>query len=177
MRLSCLALAALVPAALAAQTPARDTARAATFAYRGFAPGMTYRDFAVRAQALARADTLRCDTSRRTAQVMDCGLRIRDPADSARFYLSANVIDYQTSVIDFSDSGGTAIVARAQKDLERRFGPVQRRAIGMWEWHQGRRFVRLNWRGRAAWRIISITLNDRDVMDRIAKYVPRKAKK
>ena len=149
MRLSGLALAALVPVALAAQTPA-------TFSYRGFTPGMTYRDFAVRAQALARADTLRCDTSRRTAQVMDCGMRIRDPADSARFYLSANVIDYQTSVIDFSDSGSTAIVARAQKDLVRRFGPVQRREVGMWEWHQGRRFVRLNWRGRAGWRIISI---------------------
>src|SRR5258708_38346118 len=158
MRLSCLALAALVPAALAAQTPARDTARAATFAYRGFAPGMTYRDFAVRAQALARADTLRCDTSRRTAQVMDCGRRLRDPADSARLYPSANVIDYQTSVIGFSDSGGTAIVARAQKDLERRFGPVQRRDVGMWEWHQGPRCVRLNWRGRAARRTISLPL-------------------
>ena len=47
----------------------------------------------------------------------------------------------------------------------------------MWEWHQGRRFVRLNWRGRAGWRIISITLNGRDVMDRIAKYIPHKAKK
>jgi hypothetical protein len=177
MRLSGLALAAFVPAALAAQTPARDTARTAQFAYRGFTPGMTYRDFAVRAQALARADTLRCDTSRRTAQVMDCGIKIRDPADSGRFYLSANVIDYQTSVIDFSDSGTTAIVTRAQKDLVRRFGPVQRREVGMWEWHQGRRFVRLNWRGRAGWRVISITLNDRDVMDRIAKYIPRKAKK
>jgi len=176
MRLIGLALAALLPVALAAQTPARDSARPAPFTYRGFTPGMTYRDFAVRAQALARADTLRCDTSRRTAQVMDCGLKIRDPADSVRFYLSANVIDYQTSVIDFSDSGTSAIVARAQKDLVRRFGTAQRREVGMWEWHQGRRFVRLNWRGRASWRVISITLNDRDVMDRIAKYIPRKAK-
>lgn len=176
MRLSALALAALVPAALCAQTPARDTAPRAVFTYRGFSPGMSYRDFAVRAQALARGDTLRCDTSRRTAQVMDCGLKIRDPGDSARFYLSANIIDYQTSVIDFSDSGASDIVARAQKDLLRRFGPVQRREVGMWEWHQGRRFVRLNWRGRANWRVISITLNDRDVMDRITKYIPRKAK-
>ena len=176
MRLSALALAALVPAALVAQTPVRDTVSRALFTYRGFSPGMTYRDFAVRAQALARADTLRCDTSRRTAQVMDCGLKIRDPGDSARFYLSANIIDYQTSVIDFSDSGASDIVARAQKDLLRRFGPVQRREVGMWEWHQGRRFVRLNWRGRANWRVISITLNDRDVMDRITKYIPRKAK-
>jgi len=95
MRLSRLALAALVPAALAAQTPA-------TFNYRGFTPGMTYRAFAVRAQALARADTLRCDTSRRTAQVMDCGMRIRDPADSTRFYLSANVIDKLTPTLELS---------------------------------------------------------------------------
>jgi hypothetical protein len=137
---------------------------------------MTYRDFAVRAQALARADTLRCDTSRRTAQLMDCGLKIRDPADSTRFYLSANVIDYQTSMIDFTDSGTTAMVARAQKDLVWRFGPVQRQKLGMWEWARGRRKVRLNWRGRADWRVISITLIDSDVMDRIAKYVPRRAK-
>jgi hypothetical protein len=43
----------------------------------------------------------------------------------------------------------------------------------MWEWTSGKRFVRLNWRGGKDWRVVSITLNDRDVMNRIASYVPK----
>ena len=160
-------LALVLPAVCAAQTPR-------PFAYRGFAPGMAYRDFAARAQVLAHRDTLRCQTMRRTAQVMDCGVRARDPSDSAVFYLSANVIEGKVSVLSMLDSGGVALVGRAQRDLERRLGPRQRRERSMWEWwtDRGRRFIRLNWRGRDAWRVISITLNDRDVMDRIARYRP-----
>jgi hypothetical protein len=144
------------------------------FSYRGFAPGMAYRDFATRAQTLAHRDTLRCQTMRRTAQVMDCGVRARDPSDSAVFYLSANVIEGKVSVVSFVDSGGVALVGRAQRDLERQLGPRQRRERSMWEWstERGRRFIRLNWRGRGDWRVISITLNDRDVMDRISRYRP-----
>ncbi|HET7791406.1 MAG TPA: hypothetical protein VFK78_11485 [Gemmatimonadales bacterium] len=176
MRSLFLALAALIPATRAAQTPARPTAPAPTpLVYRGFTPGMTYLDFVVRAQSLARADTLRCDTSPHTAQVMDCGLRIKDPADGATFFLSANVIEGRTSVVSFKDSGGVAVVQNAQRDLERRFGPAPKRERGMWEWQAGRRFVRLTWRGKADWRVASITLNDRDVMDRITHYLPPRA--
>src|SRR5205809_6284538 len=71
------------------------------FAYRGFSPGMSYRDFAAQARALAQShnDILACQTMRQTAQVMDCGVRVRDPVDSARFYLRANVIEGLVSVI------------------------------------------------------------------------------
>ena len=145
------------------------------FAYRGFAPGMAYRDFAARARAMAPSDSdiLACQTMKRTAQVMDCGVRVRDPVDSALFYLSANVIEGQTSVIAFVDSGKIALLKQRQDDLRRALGTPQRRLRSTWEWTKGRRFIRLSWRGRADWRVISITLNDRDVMNRIARYVPK----
>jgi len=145
------------------------------FAYRGFAPGMSYRDFAARARSIAQGDSdiLACQTMHSTAQVMDCGVRVRDPVDSARFYLSANVIEGRTSVIAFVDSGKVALVRRVQDDMRKRLG-VPRRERSMWEWTKGRRFIRLNWRGGRDWRVISITLNDRDVMNRIANYVPKR---
>ena len=145
------------------------------FAYRGFAPGMPYRDFAAQARALAPTsdDVLACQTMHQTAQVMDCGVRMRDPVDSARFYLSANVIEGRTSVISFVDSGKVSLVQRTQDDMHKRLGTPQRRERSMWEWTRGRRFIRLNWRGGRGWRVISITLNDRDVMNQIAKYVPK----
>ena len=60
-----------------------------------------------------------------------------------------------------------------EDDLRKRLGLPQRRERSMWEWTKGRRFIRLNWRGGRGWRVISITLNDRDVMDRIARYLPK----
>ena len=136
---------------------------------------MAYRDFATRARSIARGDSdiLTCQTMHHTAQVMDCGVRVRDPVDSARFYLSANVIEGRTSVIAFVDSGKVALVRRTQDDLRKQLGAPLRREHSMWEWTKGRRFIRLNWRGARDWRMISITLNDRDVMDRIARYRPR----
>jgi hypothetical protein len=120
---------------------------------------------------------------RNTAQVMDCGVSVRDPADSAPFYLSANVIEGRTSVISLVDSGAVALVRRTQDDMRKRLGSPQRRGRSMWEWSLRRakrgsasvprQFIRLNWRGAKDWRVVSITLNDRDVMDRIARYRPK----
>lgn len=169
-------------AILVLQAPAAPPVPAASarpFAYRGFAPGMPYRDFATQARAMARSkdDILACQTMHRTAQVMDCGVQVRDPVDSARFYLSANVIEGRTSVISFVDSGKVALVRRVQDDMRKRLGVPQRRERSMWEWTKGRRFIRLNWRGGRGWRVISITLNDPDVLNRIAKYVPRRPRR
>jgi hypothetical protein len=107
-----------------------------------------------------------------TAQVMDCGVRVRDPSDSAAFYLSANVIEGRTSVISFIDSGKVSLAKQRQTDMRKQLGNPQRRERSMWEWTNGPRFIRLNWRGGKDWRVVSITLNDRDVMNRIASYVP-----
>ena len=163
---------------LLVQVPQATTAPR-PFAYRGFAPGMQYRDFAARARSIAQGDSdfLACQTMHNTAQVMDCGLRVRDPVDSARFYLSANVIESRTSVIALVDSGKVALVRRIQDDMRKRLGVPQRRERSMWKWTKGRRFIRLNWRGGPNWRVISITLNDRDVMDRIARYRPARTKR
>lgn len=135
---------------------------------------MAYRDFAAQARAMAPTsnDILACQTMHQTAQVMDCGVRMRDPVDSARFYLSANVIEGRTSVISFVDSGKVVLVTRTQDDMRKHLGAPQRTERSMWEWTKGRRFIRLNWRGASDWRVVSITLNDRDVMDRIAHYRP-----
>lgn len=157
----------------AAPAPAPAVARP-TLSYRGFTPDMPYRDFATKARSMARPkEVLGCQTMKSTAQVMDCGVRVRDPADSASFYLSANVIEGKTSVISFIDSGAVSLLKRRQTELRTQLGTPTRRERSMWEWTSSKRFVRLNWRGGKDWRVVSITLNDRDVMNRIASYVPK----
>jgi len=142
-------------------------------AYRGFSPGMTYRDFAERARGLAEHDVLRCNTSANTAQLMECGVQIRDPADSARFYLSSYVIEGKIAMVSFGDSGDVRLLDRVKRDLMKRFGPAQPRAAGGWEWKTGRRVARLSWTARGNMRWIYVNLTDYDLMDGISRYVKR----
>lgn len=177
MRLIDLALlAVLVPAATAQAVP-RSQVRAP--AYRGFVPGAPYRDFAERAQALAGRDTLVCNTSRNTAQLMECGVAIRDPADGAGFYLSAYVLEGKVAMValydsaGFGDTRGVPLVDRTKRDLTRVFGGPRPIRNSSWEWRYGRQVVRFSWRGRGTARWVSITLTDKDVLDRISAYVKR----
>jgi hypothetical protein len=167
-------LAALLPAALGAQARPTAPAPPAAPTYRGFTPGASYREFAQRARALARRDPLVCNTSTKTAQLMECGLLIRDPADSAAFYLSAYVLESKVAMVSLGDSGGPQLVERLKLDLTRKFGPPHTTGIGTWEWQYGRQQVRFNWRGRRGIRWIYISLTDLDVMDRISHYVGRR---
>ncbi|MDP3911123.1 MAG: hypothetical protein Q8Q14_12100 [Gemmatimonadales bacterium] len=164
------------PALLAAQTPAAASPAASAPSYRGFTPGRPYQEFATRARELAGGDALRCNTSRQTAQLMECGVMIRDPKDSARFYLSAYVLEGRIAMVSFTDSGGPRLVEWARRDLTTRLGPPKRRERSMLEWSSGRHVARLNWRGAGQARWISITLRDDEVMDRIARYVNRSRK-
>jgi hypothetical protein len=167
-RIGLLGVVALaVPATLAAQTRIGS--------YRGFAPGASYREFTERARALAQEnDPLVCNTSRRTAQLMECGASIRDPQDSAAFYVSAYVLEGRVALVSFGDSGGVPLVDRTLRDLTARFGPGRQTGHSTLEWVDGQNVARLNWRGRGAARWIYITLWDKSVMDRISKYVTRK---
>ena len=180
MRSTCraLLLTTLLPASGVTQTPtvpARPIAAGPV--YRGFTPGISYRAFVERARTLADSDVVRCQTSPRTAQVMECGVVIRGPNDASRFYLSAHFVDGNADVVaffdsaGFSDKRGVPLVDRTKKELTSLFG--RPRSIGKsgWEWRYGRRTVRFNWRGRGTARWVSITLMDRDVMDRISAYV------
>lgn len=163
----------LVPGLLAAQGAATH---AAPPAYRGLAPGLSYRAFVERANALADHDVLVCNTSQRTAYLMECGVGIRDPGDGARFYLSGHFIEQRASVIalydsaGFHDTRGPELVARTQRDLTRVFGRHRQRHPGAWEWNFGHQFVRLTWRARGTGRWVDITLIDKDVLDRIGSY-------
>jgi hypothetical protein len=169
----CCAVAAPSLTAQARTQPAAPAPATFSPTYRGFTPGGSYREFAERARALAQRDTLRCNTSRKTAQLMECGVMIRDPSDSARFYLSAYVLEGKIAMVSLTDSGGPNLVQWARRDLTKRFGQAHRRERSMMEWTSGRRVARLNWRGAGAARWISITLRDDDVMDHISKYVTR----
>ena len=166
-RFSIVALA--LPGALLAQAVPQA-------AYRGFAPGAAYRDFVQHARALALRDPLVCNTAKHTAQVMECGVVIRDPSDSATFYLSASVIEGHVAMLSFHDSGGPALVDRLRRDLTGRFGPGRRtgRSTIEWAYEGGRKVIRFNWRGRGNARWIYVSLEDRDVTDRISKYVHRR---
>src|SRR5207247_8880353 len=64
-----------------APVPARPPVAAP--AYRGFTPGISYRDFLERARPLADSDFVRCQTSPHTAQVIECGLVVRGPYAAA----------------------------------------------------------------------------------------------
>lgn len=147
--------------------------------YRGFVPGIDYRSFVERARSLADRDTLRCNTSRNTAQLIECGVAIRDPGDAARFYLSAHFVEGRADVVAFKDSAGfgrgdapgTALVTRTKRELTRIFGRPRPNGRSGWEWRYGRKAIRLSWRGRGTARWVAISLNDYDVMDRIGRYV------
>ena len=176
----------LLPTLLNGQTPPAPSAPAAPApvaahpvrpVYRGFGLAVPYSEFTTRARtvALPGAPPLVCNTSRRTAQLMECGLAIRDPADSARFYLGAYVLEGRVALLSFGDSGGTALVERVQRDLTGRYGRAHTVKTGSWEWRFEREVVRLTWRGRGAARWIYIALWDDDVMSRIGRYAKRPA--
>ena len=173
-------LSLLLPAMAASQAASRP---AAPPSYRGFTPGITYRAFTERARILADGDMLRCNTSPGTAQLMECGVVIRDPGDGAKFYLSAHFIEGNADVValydsaGFGDSRGVALLDRTKRDLTRVFGrPRPVRKTG-WEWRYGRKVVRLSWRGRGTGRWVSIMLYDYNVMDRISRYKPAARRK
>lgn len=166
------AAAAVLPGAAAAQH-VTDSAWAP--AYRGFRAGVSYRAFAERARALqASAQApLVCRTSRRTARLMECAVVIRDPTDSVAFRLAAHFIEGRAGFISLGDSGGAELVERLQAETRAVYGDPTAVARGTWEWSNGRRFVRLNWRGRGSARWAFVTLTDLDVLEGIAPYVTR----
>ena len=154
----------LAPVALASQ--------GATPVYRGFSPGMSYRTFAQRARGLSSHDALRCKTSAKTAQIMECGAMIRDPSDSARFYLSAYVLEGTIAMVSFGDSGDARLLARTRQDLVRRFGPPVSRRTSL-EWKTGRRVATFSWRGRGPARWFYINLRDDELLKGTSPYAKR----
>jgi hypothetical protein len=169
LSLSFLVQLATAPAGLLAQAPPEP----AGYSYRGFRTGQPYREFAQRARALQVAvrQPLICSTARRTAQVMECAVRIRDSVDGVVLQLAAHFIDGRAGFVSFGDSGDAALVERMQREARALFGPPSAMARGTWEWRAGRQFTRLNWRGRGAARWVYLTLTDLDVLERIAPYV------
>src|SRR5207249_10685222 len=81
----------------------------------------------------------------------------------------AGVVAFYDSA-GFGDKRGNPLVDRTKKELTGLFGRPRPVGKSGWEWRYGRSAVRCNWRGRGTARWVSITLIDRDVMDRIARY-------
>lgn len=160
----------LVPAALAGQ--------GAPPVYRGFSTGMPYRTFAERARGLSSRDELRCNTSANTAQLMECGVTIRDPSDGARFYLSGFVIEGKIAMVSFGDSGDARLLDRTRQDLVRRFGPPHARPTRTsLEWKTGPRVASFTWRGRGPARWFFINLRDDVLLQGTSPYAKRYSKR
>lgn len=184
MRLAPICAAVLWGVPAAAQSPATKLPSAAAapapdpLSYRGFALAAPYGAFTGHARALAASDSslLLCNTSRRTAQLMECGIQTFDPADSAHFYVAAYVLEGKVAFLSFGDSGTSGLVDRAQRDMEEHFGRPGSSRAGMWEWRSGAQRARLTWRGRGGARWIYIALWDEPLMDRIQNYVPRRTR-
>src|SRR5207244_10888855 len=106
-----------------------------------------------------------------------CGIEISGPDDASRVYISVHFIEAIADMVAFYDSAGfgnkcgVPLVDRTKKELTRLFGRPRPIGKSGWEWRYGRRAVRFNWRGRGTARWVSITLMDKDVMDRISAYV------
>src|SRR2546429_4127411 len=152
-----LVLFAISPASGVTQTPPGPAGHAlATPAYRGFTPGISYRAFVERARTLADSDVVRCQTSPRTAQVMECGVVIRGPSDAARFYLSAHFVEGNADVVAFYDSAGfgdkrgVPLVDRTKKELTRPFGRPHPIGKSGWGGRYGRGAPRVDPGGRGA---------------------------
>jgi hypothetical protein len=160
----------LLPVVLAGQSADRTH-----LAYRGFELTAPFADFTTHARALLAPDAapLLCTTSRRTAQLMECGAAIRDSSDGAGFYVAAYVLEGEVAFLSFGDSGEVSLVARSQRDMTVHFGRPRTAKAGMWEWRAGPQVARLTWRGRGSARWIYIALWDESVMDRISHYVAR----
>src|SRR2546430_11408889 len=126
--------------------PPSPPAHPAPPSYRGFTPGLSYRAFVDRANALADHDVLACRTSPRTAQLMECGVVIRDPADDARFYLGGHFVEQRADIIAWYDSAGVhhkrgpALGARTQRDETPGVGRPRRAHPWMWEGCYGLQF-------------------------------------
>ncbi|HXJ30350.1 MAG TPA: hypothetical protein VNG35_06905 [Gemmatimonadales bacterium] len=178
MRLAPILAVLLWCAPVVAQTPAVAPAAPApdSLSYRGFRLASPYGAFIQRARAMTASDSnpLYCNTSRRTAQLMECAVQTFDPTDSARFYVAAFVLEGKVAFLSFGDSGTSAIVDRAQNDMKTHFGRPSASRVGMWEWRAGKQVARLTWRGRGSARWIYISLRDDPLMDRISSYVPRR---
>jgi hypothetical protein len=158
---------------IAAVSASSSHAQTVLPSYRGFSLAATYREFAERARTLARGEPLTCRTSRRTAQLMECGLVIKDPADSASFRLSAFILEGRVAQMSFGDSGAAVLVDRMKRELTTRFGQPRATGQGTWEWRAGRQVARLNWRGRGTRRWVFFDLRDDAILGAIAKYRPR----
>src|SRR6059036_1961700 len=115
LRLGLVAL--LLPAVAPGQgAPRAPAAPAVPPPYRGFAPGISYRAFVERARALAYSDVVRCQTSQRTAQLMDAGV--------VAFYDSAG----------FGNARGVPLLDRTKRDLTRVFRRPRPIGRSGWEW-------------------------------------------
>lgn len=179
MRLAAILACLTWATSAAAQTPASSTGPAPAsdpLTYHGFVLAAPYAAFTDRARVLAASDSapLLCNTSRRTAQLMECGVQTFDPTDSAHFYVAAYVLEGKVAFLSFGDSGTSGLVDRAQQDMEAHFGRPRVSRVGMWEWRSRRQVARLTWRGRGGARWIYIALWDEPLMDRIQRYVPRR---
>jgi hypothetical protein len=176
MRPILLLLVALAPApvALGAQTAPDSAAAARVPSFRGFPAGLSLAYFTTRARALTRsgATPLLCNTATKTAQVMECGVIMHDPADGAEFYVSGHFIDGRADVVSFGDSGSTDLLTRVQHELTIRYGRPGIVGRGVWKWVFGRQFVALTWRTRGPQRWIFVQLTDMDVMSGIHRYTP-----
>jgi hypothetical protein len=162
---------------LLAQAPTPGPIRPDPLTLRGFSLTVPYRAFTKRARAVTASDSapLLCNTSRRTAQLMECGVQMRDPTDGVGYYVAAYVLEGRVAFLSFGDSGTVTLVTRAQREMETRFGRPRASRAGMWEWRSGREVARLTWRGRGDARWIYISMWDEPLMDRIARYVPRRS--
>lgn len=138
-------------------------------AYQNLRPGSRLAEFARDVNRLAARDSLRCRTSTRTADLMECGAVVRD--GDRRPYISAFVIAGRIAMISVIDSGGPALVDDWRSRLRSTYGDARPTGRGMVEWVATSTVARFTWRGRGDQRWISLTLTHEPTLAEIDRYL------
>ena len=83
-----------------------------------------------------------------------------------------SLVDFDTEVraARFLQSEFPRLVERIQRELRATMGPPHAAARGTWQWKNGRRILKLNWRGRGSARWIYVQMEDGDLLARISHY-------
>lgn len=148
-----------------------QSASTAPLTYNGLEPGLQLTAFLERSDTLVPREAVLCQTSPRTAAIMECGAELtRD--DGRQLYLAIQVIGGTVSMVSLTDGGREGTAAYWQEHLRAEFGQGTATRRNMIQWVRGDTVARLTWRGRGDGERVSLTITHDPTMARITEYLP-----
>lgn len=139
--------------------------------YLGLEPGVQLAAFLEQLGTVASRDAVVCQTSPRTAHIMECGVPISDPAGH-NVYLSLHSIGGTVAMVAVTDEGGARLIEAWRDRLRAQFGDGTATRRHMVQWVHGDTVARLTWRGTAERQRVSLTIAHDPTIAKINDYLP-----